>query len=70
MDFCGGDVRMRSGWRVTHQVISGKDYYQVYRLIDESAVDHSGNREYASGIMYNMQEAQECADSLNLGVRI
>lgn len=56
---------MQSEWRVTKNIISGKAMYAVYRLRDISAVDHSGNRELATGFMDDRQEALDIAEKLN-----
>lgn len=38
---------MKSEWRVTNNYFGGGEwFYDVYRLRDRKAVDHSGNREY------------------------
>ena len=39
--------------------------YQAQRIKDTSAVDHSGNREYAGGWFTDKDEAQKIADKLN-----
>ena len=39
---------------------------QVYRLIDERAVDHSGNREYRGAVFSDKTSAQALADKLNM----
>lgn len=35
-----------SEWRVTCNCVCGGPVYNVYRLRDRDAIDHSGNREY------------------------
>ena len=52
-------------WKVSSNFINGKKYYRAYRLIDETAVDHSGNREYAGRYMERKEDAQLLADCLN-----
>ena len=52
-------------WKVSSNFINGKKYYRAYRLIDETAVDHSGNREYAGAYMERKEDAQLFADCLN-----
>ena len=52
-------------WKVSCNVIDGKKYFRPYRLIDENAVDHSGNREYAGRYMERREDAQLLADCLN-----
>lgn len=50
---------MKSEWRVTCNFIAGHGYlYQVYRLKDKDAVDHSGNREFSGSIYNDKQDAQ------------
>ena len=56
---------MKSEWRVTSQYRDGKQIFQVYRLRDVNAVDHSGNREYSGGIFDNDDDAEKLADELN-----
>ncbi len=53
-------------WKVTSNYVSGVGtYYQVYRLIDENEVDHSGNREYLSASFETQKQAQVVAEKLN-----
>ena len=57
---------MKSQWRVSKNPIGPDEYvYQVYRLLDVDAVDHSGNRE-----IYNVYdtaaEARQWAQRLNI----
>lgn len=52
-------------WKVSSNVINGKKFFRAYRLIDENAVDHSGNREYAGRYMERKEDAQLLADCLN-----
>lgn len=59
---------MRSEWRVSSDQVWTDDgfkmIYQVYRLRDKDATDHSGNREiYDTYISKEMAEAK--ADELN-----
>lgn len=56
---------MTSEWRVTSNVINGETMYAVYRLIDVRAVDHSGNRELATGYLSDKTEAENIAIKLN-----
>lgn len=57
---------MKSEWKVTMNCIGGEKAYAVYRLRDISEVDHSGNREYASGYMTDKAEALRICEELNL----
>jgi len=52
-------------WRVSANPIGGVNMHAVYRIRDLSEVDHSGNREYATGWMPDKQEAQKIADRMN-----
>ena len=52
-------------WKVTWQYIGGVKMYAVYRLRDINEVDHSGNREYATGYSENREGMQETADQMN-----
>lgn len=56
---------MRGKWKVTSNCIFDKKQYAVYRLIDTTAVDHSGNREFATEYMEDRQEASAIAERLN-----
>lgn len=53
-----------SKWMVNSNFI-GVWIYQVFRILDEKKVDHSGNREYYHQIFDSKEEAQEMADKLN-----
>ncbi|MGM9936984.1 MAG: hypothetical protein ACI38A_06540 [Candidatus Ornithomonoglobus sp.] len=58
--------QMKSEWRVTSQYIGDNEkIFQLYRLRDVNEVDHSGNREYVSGIFGSREAAAELADRLN-----
>ena len=52
-------------WKVTCNYFNESYHYQAYRLIDERAVDHSGNREYRGAVFSDKASAQAYADSLN-----
>ena len=52
-------------WKVTGNYINGEPVYRVYRLIDKNAVDHSGNREYATEYMSSKRKAEAIAAKLN-----
>ena len=56
---------MKSEWRVAHIYAGGYSDYQVYRLRDVNAVDHSGNREYRGGCFDHKEDAESYADELN-----
>ncbi len=51
-------------WKVSSNFI-GRMVYQVYRIINETEVDHAGNREYYHQIFETKEEAQATADKLN-----
>jgi|LSQX01.3.fsa_nt_gb hypothetical protein len=38
---------MKGKWMVTSNIIGGHKKYAIYRLLDVSEADHSGNREFA-----------------------
>lgn len=57
--------QMNSKWKVTSNSISGQTMYGVYRTIDMSAVDHSGNREYAGGFTFDREAAEFVVAKLN-----
>lgn len=56
---------MTSEWKVTSNFVGGKKCFAVYRLKDVAAVDHSGNREYATDYIESREEAQAIADRKN-----
>jgi hypothetical protein len=56
---------MDSEWKVTCNVIDGKRLYSVYRLLSESEVDHSDNRELYGGYRYTYESAQALVRLLN-----
>lgn len=56
---------MCSEWKITKNYIGGGYMYAVYRLRDAAGVDHSGNREFATGYMEDRQEAAAIAEKLN-----
>lgn len=56
---------MRSKWTVTSNFVGGKRMYGVYRIIDPTAVDHSGNREMYGSYVETREEAAAIAEKLN-----
>lgn len=56
----------KSEWRVTANPIGGCTLYGVYRLLDTSEVDHSGNREIYGDYVDDRPAAEEIARKLNL----
>lgn len=56
---------MKSEWKISSMYLGGKKVYQVYRIKDMRVVDHSGNREYAGGLLHDEAEAMELAAKLN-----
>ena len=56
---------MKSEWKVSSMYLCGKKVYQVYRIKDMRAVDHSGNRGYAGGLLHDEREAVVLAEKLN-----
>ena len=58
---------MKSEWRVTSNVFDGcVKKYAVYRLLDVSEVDHSGNREYIGDYTEDREIARSAARQLNI----
>ena len=56
---------MRSKWFVSSNPIAGVMMYQAQRIKDTSAVDHSGNREYAGDFYEDKADAQAVVDEMN-----
>ena len=54
-----------SEWRVSCNPVAGKEFYQVYRLRDKDAIDHSGNRETKGGLYESRIDAEKLAATLN-----
>lgn len=52
-------------WDITANPIGDKIMYAVYRLRDTKAVDHSGNREYATSYMDSRIKAESIAAEMN-----
>ena len=52
-------------WKVTANPVGGGMLYAVYRLVDVNAVDHSGNREYATSYIEDEDTALTIAEGLN-----
>lgn len=65
IDFSGRKVKAMSEWKVTKQYCNDRAIFQVYRIRNANAVDHSGNREYKDDLFYDKAEAQAYADELN-----
>ena len=56
---------MKSKWFVSSNPIAGVMMYQAQRIKDTSAVDHSGNREYAGKLTDDEAAAMALAEKLN-----
>ncbi len=54
-----------SAWKISTNVVAGKKFYQVYRIIDINEVDHSGNRETRGGFYESRLDAEALARRLN-----
>lgn len=52
-------------WKVTSTYIGNEKMYAVYRLKNTAELDHSGNREIATGYSSNRQEQMDIAAKLN-----
>ena len=59
------DQKQHSEWKISTNIVAGKKFYQVYRIIDVSEVDHSGNRETRGGLYESLRDAQKLARRLN-----
>ena len=62
--FKKGDFAMTE-WKVSHNYCGGEKFIQVYRIIDESQVDYTGNREFYPKIFETDEEAEKKAAELN-----
>lgn len=51
-------------WKISSNYCGGEKFYQVYRTIDETEPDHSGNREVL-GTYANKEIAQIAIDVMN-----
>ena len=56
---------MKGPWKVTSNIIGEQTMYAVYRLIDTSETDHSGNREFAGNYVAYKGAAEKVAEMLN-----
>lgn len=56
---------MKGKWSVTSNIIGDEKCFAVYRLRDVNAVDHSGNREFATDWLESRAQAKAIADQLN-----
>ena len=54
-----------SKWRVSSNTINGQKIYEVYKIIDDNEVDHSGNREKIGCTFKSYDLAQTVADQMN-----
>lgn len=50
---------------VLARIINGETLYAVYRLYDKDGIDHSGNREFATGYTPDERKARAVAKKLN-----
>lgn len=57
--------KQHSEWKISTNIVAGKEFYQVYRVIDVNEVDHSGNRETRGGFYERLRDAQKLARHLN-----
>lgn len=56
---------MTGVWKVESNWIGDKKMFRVYRLRNIYAVDHSGNREYASEYTDDIEATKRLASRLN-----
>ena len=54
-----------SKWRVSSNYIGGQKRYQVYRMLDDDELDHSGNRETVSCTFKEYDLAVMVANQMN-----
>lgn len=54
-----------SKWRVSSTIINGQKKYQVYRIVDDNEVDHSGNREKVGCTFSSYDLAMTVAAQMN-----
>ena len=52
-------------WRIDTKIVAGKQFYQVYRLIDKHRTPTDGNRETRGGYYENFRDAETLARRLN-----
>lgn len=58
-------MQNHSEWRISTNIVAGKEFYQVYRLLDVNEIDHSGNRETRGGLYESIRDAKALARRLN-----
>ena len=58
-------MQNHSEWRISTNIVAGKEFYQVYRLLDVNEIDHSGNRETRGGLYDSIRDAKALARRLN-----
>lgn len=51
-------MQNHSEWRISTNIVAGKEFYQVYRLLDVNEIDHSGNRETRGGLYDSIRDAK------------
>lgn len=58
-------MQNHSEWRIDTKIVAGKEFYQVYRLLDISETDCSENREKRGGLYESIRDAKALARRLN-----
>lgn len=58
IDWDKGGMTMKGEWKVASIYAAGLRLYQIYRLRDVNATDHSGNREYTGPVFGSEAEAK------------
>lgn len=58
---------MKSEWRAQKTPVEYGFVYQIYRIRDVNAVDHSGNREYSDRVFDDPDLAEDVARIMNEG---
>lgn len=61
---------MKGPWKVTSNIIGDTKMYAVYRLLDTSETDHSGNREFATDYIKSKEKAAAIAQELNVAAEM
>ena len=58
-------MQNHSSWKISTNIVAGRELYQVYRIINVNEPDHSGNRETRGGLYESRIDAEKLAATLN-----
>ena len=58
-------MQNHSSWKISTNIVAGRELYQVYRIINVNEPDHSGNRETKGGLYDRLHDAEALARRLN-----